>query len=717
MIARPERAMHRGDAAHSAFRRTSLTFRRKMLLLPALVAAGSIIVFAANAVLQQKINRETREIETGYQPALESSRDLKELVASLQRTLQDAVAATEPARLVAADSLAESVRTQLADARTNPVVEARELDALTLQFNSYFTHARGASEKLILQQAGEGLVADLATMTAQYRTLRELLNTRMVQSETRMAEAFASMREMQRTGAQVMLVLLFTIVLCLIALALSIVRSVLRVVDSLTSAATQIADGKLDQVIDYQADDELGRLAESFRGMTRYLTDVAAAVDRLASGDLSLTLEPRSQADLLTRNVQRATGTLQALVTETGALIHAAREGDLARRGSAGTFSGVYAELVRRTNEMLDVIVAPINEAAGVLERVAARDLTARVQGEYRGDYAKIKDSLNDAVANLGDALLQVVAGSHEVATASSQISSSSQELASSAGEHAEALKAMFGELNEIAGMSRQNAGRAEEARVLAQQACRSADDGVQSMQRLSEAIQAIKSNSDATAKIVKTIDDIAFQTNLLALNAAVEAARAGDAGKGFAIVAEEVRSLAMRSADAARSTARLIEEAVGSADHGVVIQQGVLQKLVEINGRISSVGQVMADIAGASGQQSRAVAGIHTSMHHASSVTGQVAEAAEESATAAEELDNQAERMLGLVAAFHLRRPAPQTRPATWQEPRASAEPDVFAPRSHRANGTRPRGARAIVALNESRYAHTLPDVRRMGE
>src|SRR5207244_3670763 len=133
-------------------------------------------------------------------------------------------------------------------------------------------------------------------------------------------------------------------------------------------------------------------------------------------------------------------------------------------------------------------------------------------------------------------------------------------------------------------------------------------EEGVRSMQHLSEAITKIKGSADSTAKIVKTIDEIAFQTNLLALNAAVEAARAGDAGKGFAVVAEEVRNLAMRSAEAAKHTANLIEESVKNADGGVALNQEVLSNLQEINGQIEKVSEVVAEIAAASDQQSQGV-------------------------------------------------------------------------------------------------------------
>jgi len=177
----------------------------------------------------------------------------------------------------------------------------------------------------------------------------------------------------------------------------------------------------------------------------------------------------------------------------------------------------------------------------------------------------------------------------------------------------------------------------------------------MESMQRLSTAINQIKVSTDETAKIVQKIDEIAFQTNLLALNAAVEAARAGDAGKGFAVVAEEVRNLAMRSAEAAKSTAQMIAESMENVENGVALNHEVLAKLGEINGQVQKVSAVMVEVAAASAQQSQGIEQINTAVEQMSQVTEENAANSEESASAAEELSGQAETVRALVATFHL--------------------------------------------------------------
>jgi methyl-accepting chemotaxis protein len=423
----------------------------------------------------------------------------------------------------------------------------------------------------------------------------------------------------------------------------------------LRDAARHLSQGDLNVEIEAQSQDEVGALAASFRELIEYIQGIARAADALSRGELTARVAARSEKDVLSKNFIRAIDALRGLVDETRGLIKAAQQGELNKRGNAANFQGAYRELVQGINATLDAVIAPINEAATVLEHVAARDLTTRMAGEYKGDFAKIKKALNTALENLDEALGQVLAAAEQVTSASGQINAGSQALAHGASEQASSLEEVSSNMQEMASMTKQNTANAKEARSLAEGARASADKGVNSMQRLSEAIARIKTSSDATAKIVKTIDEIAFQTNLLALNAAVEAARAGEAGKGFAVVAEEVRNLAMRSAEAARNTANMIEESTKNAEDGVTINQMVLKNLAEINDQIRKVTEVMMEIAAASEQQNQGIDQINTAVGQMNQVTQQTAAGAEESASAAEELSSQSKEMKSLVASFKL--------------------------------------------------------------
>jgi methyl-accepting chemotaxis protein len=240
--------------------------------------------------------------------------------------------------------------------------------------------------------------------------------------------------------------------------------------------------------------------------------------------------------------------------------------------------------------------------------------------------------------------------GAEQVAAASSQVSGASQSLAEGASEQAAAIEETSSSIEEMASMATQNAGNADAAKTLAESLRTGADRGAAAMTRMSQAIDEIKRSSDETAKIVKTIDEIAFQTNLLALNAAVEAARAGEAGKGFAVVAEEVRNLAQRSAESAKNTANMIEGAVKKAEAGVQISQEVSTSFEEIAGGVRKVNDLIGHIAAASSEQAEGAGQVNTAVSQMDTVTQSNAANAEESASASEELNAQADQLQSLV-------------------------------------------------------------------
>jgi methyl-accepting chemotaxis protein len=445
------------------------------------------------------------------------------------------------------------------------------------------------------------------------------------------------------------------------ALALALSR---RIADPLVVAADvaeKLALGDTRMLLDGASGaDEAGRLHRALSALLSYMQELTSAAEKVAAGNMDIALTPKSEHDQLSHAFCTVASVNAALLTELCRITQSAADGHLADRAATDGFTGGYRKLVEGVNHTLDAVVAPLEEASQVLDRLAERDLRARVTGEYRGDHARIKNALNQAAENLDGALAEVLATSEQVTSASRQIGSGSQSLAMRSTEQAEALEKISSSVEELSGMTRRNARSTQEVTTLTHAARASAEQGGASMTRLSTAIDGIKASSDATAKIVKTIDEIAFQTNLLALNAAVEAARAGDAGKGFAVVADEVRNLAMRSAEAAKSTSALIEVAVLNANGGVAINKEVLAQLSDIISRVTQVGDVMREISAATDQQRRGAEEISAAVKQMNSVTQEVASRSEESASAAEELGGQAEGLREMVQQFELTRVQP---------------------------------------------------------
>ncbi len=265
--------------------------------------------------------------------------------------------------------------------------------------------------------------------------------------------------------------------------------------------------------------------------------------------------------------------------------------------------------------------------------------LLITLTGFYFFNRRQIENPLRSAIDKIKDA-------SSGTAESADSVASISQQVADGASTQAASLEETSASLNEVASMTKRNAENAGNAKGLAAQARTAAETGTVDMQAMSTAMEAIKTSSGNIAKIIKTIDEIAFQTNLLALNAAVEAARAGEAGAGFAVVADEVRSLAQRSVHAARETAESIEDSIRKSEHGAQLNEKVATSLQEIVSKVRQVDELIAEIAHASKEQDDGLGQILTAVTQMDGVTQKNAAHSEESASAAQDLKSHATAM-----------------------------------------------------------------------
>jgi methyl-accepting chemotaxis protein len=340
---------------------------------------------------------------------------------------------------------------------------------------------------------------------------------------------------------------------------------------------------------------------------------------------------------------------------EVGSLVEQAALGNFTARIPTEGKNGFFRKLADDLNRLVTTADKGLSEVARVLSAITKGDLTAKMDGNYDGTFGDLKNYCNDTTESLSHIIGEIRSSTDSIYTASSEIAQGNSDLSTRTEKQAANLEETASSMEEITSTVKLNADNAKQANTLAENASLIATAGGDLIQEVVVTMNSINESSQKISDIIGVIDGIAFQTNILALNAAVEAARAGDQGRGFAVVASEVRTLAQRSANAAKDIKGLISDSVKKIDNGNALVSKSGDTMKEIVAAIKRVNNIMTEISLASSEQSTAIEEVSNGVSQMDEMTQQNAALVEEAAAAAESLQSQADQLSQRVSMFRL--------------------------------------------------------------
>ena len=441
--------------------------------------------------------------------------------------------------------------------------------------------------------------------------------------------------------------------------------SVRQSVQAAIGAQLQMAEQHEAGAIRYRMDasafpGDFGRMVQATNSLVESHVQVellmAEVMQRYAIGDLSRDLpDYPGEKGTLTRTLAAVKQSLMAINAQIDELARAARAGDFSMRGDAAAFQYQFKAMVEHLNGMMASSQASIADVSDVLRAISHGDLTARMDGEYDGVFARMRDDANTTTAQLTGIVRGIQVAADSINNAAQELAAGNNDLSRRTEQQAANLEEAAASMEELTSTVRQNAELARQADSEAHAAGAAVRETEQAMAQMASVMGEIDQSSARISEISTVIDGIAFQTNILALNAAVEAARAGEQGRGFAVVASEVRTLAQRAGVAAKEIKELIEDAAAKVKSGLAVTVESEAAIARVAQASSRTTQLMSDIAAASKEQAAGIEQVNQVVVQMDQVTQQNAALVEEATAASRALEEQAHALTTSVSVFQL--------------------------------------------------------------
>jgi methyl-accepting chemotaxis protein-1 (serine sensor receptor) len=500
--------------------------------------------------------------------------------------------------------------------------------------------------------------------------------------------------------------MIFAALLLLGALTVWLRRSVIRPILHAARAVQAVAEGDLSHTVRVTTRDEVGDLAEALQRVTGTLQHLIAqqremtrrhdageisfrmdeqaftgeyaqmvheanvcvaqhigvkmrvvdVIQHYAIGDLSVDMDrlPGEKA-AITNAMDAVKRSLSDINGEIRQLTQAAGRGDFSRRGDESRYQHDFREMVGSLNYLMGTTEGSLQALSALLRAIADGDLTQRMEGDFHGVFAQMRDDANASVSQLTEIVGRIQGASSSINLAAGEIAQGNSDLSRRTEQQAANLEETAASMEELTSTVKQNADHARQANQLAQGAATVASQGGEVVGQVVSTMANIEASSKKIAEIISVIDGISFQTNILALNAAVEAARAGEQGRGFAVVASEVRTLAQRSANAAKEIKQLIDDSVEKVADGSALVHKAGATMGEIVASVQRVTDIMAEISAASQEQSAGIEQVNQTITQMDETTQQNAALVEEATAAARAMEDQAGELTQAVSMFRL--------------------------------------------------------------